>query len=79
MWNLDPLNKTIDTRIAGTRREYVFQDFISTTALFPPVVIFLQVQALGGFRLPVLTHFLVMLFWLAESVPRESRWAGVNT
>ena len=57
----DPLNKSIDTRIAGTRFEYVFQEFISNSALFPLASVFLQIVIFPSLRAQIGIYVAVML------------------
>ncbi len=61
MWHLETLTSNIDTRITGTKFEYIFQDFIGNSALYPLAIIILQLMMMPAVNAVLMFHFLGML------------------
>ena len=60
-WSPELLSSNIDTRIAGTRIEYIFQEFINNSAHFPIALLTLEFLIPLHEGLPYLVHFFVLL------------------
>lgn len=62
LWRPELLTSNIDTRIAGTRIEYIFQELINNSAHFPVALLTMDYLFPLENGPPFLLHFLLLLF-----------------